>query len=241
MGKVGNLFEETASCFQALGICNLLLSLDLAGFSRNLIFSGYTRRYFLNQSRLEGNISDEHLAISRNESFFDAIAAGAVELAREIADLSFDEWMKDGEYEDDFCYYLFFHNYLKGSENFDRAFLKKILARFEKSLERSSSGRLSICCAFYTLDQRGFEEGFQELVNERQNQIESYRLSNDLTFEPKSHVFVEGLALLRIAEKAGFPIQREYQYCPAIARVPASASLPGDIYGEIERIIHRKI
>lgn len=236
--ELGEVYEEATSCFQALGICNLLVSLDTEGFFRNLILSAYTRRHFLQQSRLAANppdehLADEHLAISRNESFFDAIAAGEIGLACEIADLSPGEWIQDGEYEDDFCYYFFFHTYVRGFENPDRDILKKILDRFEKSLEGNPSARFTVCGAFFAKDQEAFREGFQELIRERESQLKNQSLKGDLTFEPKSHVFVEGLALLRIAAKAGFRLSEEYRYCPGIARAPRSGPLPGDIYAQI--------
>jgi hypothetical protein len=41
-------------------------------------------------------------------------------------------------------------------------------------------------------------------------------------------VFVDGLALLQIAERLGFSLQPEYLYLPSLARVPMQKPFPGD-------------
>ena len=41
-------------------------------------------------------------------------------------------------------------------------------------------------------------------------------------------VFVEGLAILRLAERRGLTTQAEYQYCPSLARVPMRTPFPGE-------------
>ena len=240
--ELADQFELLASSFQALAACNLLLSLDSEGFFRNLVLSGFTRHYFLSRTREERNDSDAHPAISRTESFFDTVAAGAFELAQEIVNLSPDCWVRDGEYEDDFCYYFFFHNFTRGFEDSKKELLESILIQFEKSLEGGTSNRLDICRAFYELDQERFEEAFQALLIERQAQKEEEKLilGYDPTFEPRSHVFVEGLALLRLAEKAGFETEEEYQYCPHIARLPMTTPFPDDIYIRIDEEIKKR-
>jgi len=241
MLELGEIFEELASCFQALGSCNLLLYMDQDRFYGNLIYSGFTRRYFIKRSQIEENRSDEHLAISRNESFFDVIAAGSFGLAREIVELSPKHWISDGEYEDDFAYYYFFHNYIQEFENSDKAKLNDILSQFEKSLEDDSSRRFNICKAFFNLEQECFQEEFNELITEREaaKEREKPLLEYDITFEPRKNIFVEGLALLNIANKVGFETQKEYQYCPSIARILAKKPLPEDIYIDVDQVIGR--
>jgi hypothetical protein len=41
-------------------------------------------------------------------------------------------------------------------------------------------------------------------------------------------VFVEGLAILRLADQAGFPTEPEYPGCPALARLPSTVPPPAD-------------
>ena len=41
-------------------------------------------------------------------------------------------------------------------------------------------------------------------------------------------VYVDGLALLRIAERLKLPLQSEYLYMPSLARVPMQQPFPGE-------------
>ena len=166
------------------------------------------------------------------------MAAGDFKLGEEIMSLSTDEWVEDGEYEDDFCYYSFFHRFIKGFEKSDRKLLESILKRFEVWLEGDLSTRFNICQSFYSHDREVFLEEFHKLIEEREHQIAKQRntmLAGDITFEPRSDVFIEGLALLRIAKKMRFESQPEYKFCSAIAQLEPKEPTPLDIYIEIEK------
>src|SRR5687768_11414385 len=102
--RIAKSFEALAQWFEGLAICNLLMTMEPEGFVKNLALSGYTRRYFLRRFPADGEPENEMLAISRTGSFFCAIAAGALPLAKEIAELSPRRWYPDGEYEDDYAY-----------------------------------------------------------------------------------------------------------------------------------------
>ena len=41
-------------------------------------------------------------------------------------------------------------------------------------------------------------------------------------------VYIDGLALLRIAERLSFTVQAEYLYMPSLARVPMQRPFPGE-------------
>jgi hypothetical protein len=232
MPELGDVIEDTATYFQALGSCNLLLNMDLAGFGKNLVYSAFARRWFLKWSRAEGNDRDEHLAISRSESFFDAVAAGAIAVAREIVDLSPDAWIADGEYEDDFYYFFFLHRFIQRYRQTDPGLLSPILAQFGRALEGGDSSRLDICKAFAMNDGAAFGAAFEALINAHEEVV---YVTDDPTAEPRRNIFVEGLALLRIAERVGFVTESDYRYCPGTARLVNVPSLPEDIFAVIDR------
>jgi len=235
MKEIGEVFENLASQFQALGICNLLLSSDMEGLSRNLVMSGFTRRYFLSRCEIEGNRGDEHLAVSRNESIFDLLAVDAQDLANEVVGLSSRDWIPDGEYEDDFCYYFFIHNYIQRYQRSDKKVLEQILNRFELCLESEITPRLRICRSLFSLDQQEFEAALEDLIREREDQVDSGTDIDNLVIEPRRHIFVEGLGLLHIAAKAGFVIENEYKYCPNVMERGGKHTFPEDIYMQMER------
>ena len=63
-----------------------------------------------------------------------------------------------------------------------------------------TSNRLDCCVALRDRDASAFAAGFDALVAERQVQIAKDKkttLAADIGFVPRSHVYIEGLALLR--------------------------------------------
>lgn len=237
--EMGSLYEEVATCFQAIGCCNLLLQADAEGFHRNLMWAALARRTFLARSLAEKSADDFRMARSRCESFFCAIAAGDWLMAREIGDLSPADVTPDGEYEDDFAYYRFVDLLIKGADAAER---ERILLRFEAALEGAASPRLDVCKALHSANADDFEKALRDLIGAHQDFIDEsqVRFADDATFEPRSRVFVEGLALMKIAEHARIgPRAREYPLCPSIARVNPLRVRPDDIFTEIERAMGR--
>ncbi len=236
--KIGTVYEEVAGWSQALGICNLLLYADSDRFFENLLRSGQTRRAFLSKCNAHGVTTDYQQAISRWESFFDVVAADDLDIAQQIVTFSPKEWITDGEYEEDFCYYLFFHTIVAAPASPDHASLKGILDRFARALQGAASLRFDICQSFYTGDPDQFGDAFNRLLLERQAEMErdsQTGLADDMTFAPRSQVFVEGLALLRMAERAGFEVEADYLFCPSLGRKPRLRPPPVDVYEEIDR------
>jgi hypothetical protein len=236
--EAGVAYEELATWFQALGICNLLLYASPERFYENLLRSGHTRTAFLRKCQAQRVASDYQMAISRWESLFDAIAAADFDGAREIVELSPDEWVRDGEYEDDFCYYLFFHTVISAGPGSDPVTLERILERFAAAAKGVPSPRLAVCQALHARDDEGFQDAFGQLLNARAATIERDAqtiVADEPSFVPRSHVFVEGLALLRMAERAGLQVEDEYRFCPSLARQPRTGPAPEDVYVEIDR------
>jgi hypothetical protein len=237
IARVSIDLEESAAWFQALGICNLLLYADADRFYENLVRSGHTRRYFLRKSREEGNTDDYQLAISRWDSFLDTVAAGDFELARDIIALSVGTWVPTGEYEDDFLYRYFLHQFVAPPDPQREARLQDALARWRAWLAGAPATRWNCCAALLARDAAAFASAFDELIAERQLQVSKERkmaIAADIGFEPRAQVFVEGLALLRIAQAIGLPLRPDYPLCPAIARAAPTQPFPQDIYPEIE-------
>jgi len=237
IADVGGELEETAGALQALGICNLLLYADTDRFYENLVRSGHTRLYFLRKSREEGNLTDYQLAISRWDSFLDAVAAGHFVLAREIVTLSGETWVSTGEYEDDFLNRLFLHRFISPPRPDREQQLRDPLTRWRTWLEAKASPRVDCCEALLARDSAAFAKAFEALIAARQMQTareSKTTLAADITFEPRSHVFVEGLAYLRLASAVGFTLEPEYPLCPSVARMPAGKPYPADMFPEIE-------
>ena len=243
IGQLGAELENSSNYFQGLAITHLLTDADLDQFKLYLTRSGYARRYFLSRSARDGNDGDPRLALGRTEAFLDAVAAGQMALAREIANLSGDAWRADWEYEDDFCYFLFLHRIAGGLDPAGEPQLTEILARFEKVLEGGKSLRLAVCRAILARDDEAFRAGLFALMEQRQEEL--FRLRERLQqLEPqgcvcwaRSFVSIEGFALMRLAEVAGLPPlepDAELPLCPAQGRIPAVDAEYEDFFQGIE-------
>jgi len=236
VATIGQYFESVCSGFQGLAICNLLLNVDRDGFAKNLVLSGYTRRYYLQRNAAEGNTENLHAAISRTSGFFDAIAGGSPATARQIATASPDHWVPDGEYEDDYCYQAFLQQLLQNGAQHPG--LVQLLAQFLAALEDAPNPRFLVCKSLLEHDAGLFAEAFGQLLAEQQQFLKSRKglEDDDPTFLPRSSVFVEGLALLWFAEQAGFPTEPEYELCPQVARKVTLPAPPEDIYLVVETV-----
>jgi hypothetical protein len=237
IADAGVELEEAALWFEALGICNLLIFADADRFYENLVKSGHTRRYFLQKSRQEGNTADYQLAISRWDSFLDVLVVGHFALARDIVALSGDSWVAGGEYEDDFCYRHFLHRFVMPPSPERDAVLQATLERWQAWLDGKDSSRLDCCKALLARDGQAFADAFHLRIVERQAEVARHRkmaIAADIAFLPRSQVFIEGLALLKLAERLGFSLRPDYPLCPALARIPPSKPLPDDLFPELE-------
>ncbi|MFH0926007.1 MAG: Imm49 family immunity protein [bacterium] len=232
LNEIGSLCEGIYHQYRSLAICKILMDGDTDGFYHDLIRSAHIRLYYLSRCHNENYLTNPRIVASRSEPFFDALAADQLEIAAKIGLLSAQEWWPEDEYEDDFYYAHFIHRYITFDPGIKNE-LEAILTRFEKSLQGDASARLEVCKGFITRDQQAFDAAFYQLLDERTSQIEldqDTALGEEMTFQTERHIFIEGLAILKIAEKVGFTMQQEYLYCPAIARLPMKTPFPDDGY-----------
>jgi hypothetical protein len=104
--------------------------------------------------------------------------------------------------------------------------LAATLDQLEASLEGGPSQRLPVCRALLARDQAAFDEAFASLLSARRTETNAAKKTfeaEELTFQPESRVFVEGLALLVLADQRGLKTAPEYlPLCPSLARLPAT-------------------
>jgi hypothetical protein len=223
---VGTFYEDLVAGRRALGILRLLLQADVYGFACELAYSAQARRHYLARCA-KAAYSDYNLVASRSEPLFDALAGGWLDLARDIAALSPKAFREGDEYEDDFCYAHFFHTYVTGAPGPPDA----ILEQFEAALQGASSPRLQICRALAGRDQSAFDAAFADLLDARTREVAKERRGTgdeDPAAAISTYVFVEGLAVLRVANHLGLTTLREYPQCPALARALPVGLPPAD-------------
>jgi hypothetical protein len=226
VNELGLVSEDVTTKLRTLAILGLLVEGDTNLFCHNLIRSGLTREIFLVRS-LALHFEDFHHAISRSGGFFDGLAAGDFDLARRIANISPQDWMPDGEYEDDFCFTRFFHLFVLSSGPNTQQMA--VLDRLEACVPKGKTARLDLCRAIYWRDQRKFDEAFEEFLDEYEKSIDEAKERGqmlDSHIIAERDVFVEALAVLKISESVGFITQQNYRFCPFLARQSMSLPLP---------------
>jgi hypothetical protein len=228
ISEAGDLSLELSTKFRALAIMALLVKGDHTLFCHNLIRSGRVRRTYLERVRAEGKLEEHHFVSGRHDALADAIAAGDFALACEIGDLAPAEWRKEREYEDDYCYGRILRTLLDATPEDS---LKPLFTQFDTYLEGAENPRLDVARALASRHVAAFETAFDDLLRSRGHQIDADEERGQLETPEvmaERQVFVEGLALLRLADLRGIETQREYRYCPSVARLSISEPYPGE-------------
>ncbi|MEQ1850439.1 MAG: Imm49 family immunity protein [Chthoniobacteraceae bacterium] len=229
IGELGTISMDLSRKLRALAVIALSVSGECDGFHHNLIRSAITRTKYLERAMEVGGADEHHVASGRYEPMTDAIAAGALALARLVAQLSPREFRQSHEYEDDYCYAQIISRWI--SEPVLDAEAQLFIDRFAKYVGDKPNARLSVCSALALRDQPAFDEAFEGLLGIRDLEIEEAKARGQLEEThviAQRRVFVEGLAILRLAEKRGLRTQAEYRYCPSLARKPMRTPFPGE-------------
>lgn len=231
IARLGELCDYLGDLHRANAACCVLLDGDSEAFAAELARSAGVRAHYLRRCAAESGHRDLHLAVSNGPGFFDALAARAFPLATEIAALSPEAWAEDAEYEDDYCFYRFFHLYIRQDPGLHGQ-LGDLLARFERALEGQPSAGLAICHALLELNQDAFDEAFEDLLDERTAELEqdaTLTFNDPIVYHAKRKVFTLGLGVLNVADRAGLRTLPEYRYCPFLCRLPVEPRPPGGV------------
>jgi hypothetical protein len=229
LGQLGDLTLEVSAKLRTLAIVALLVKADSDKFYHNLIRSGMARETYLLRCQAEGRLDDHQRASGRYEPLLDVIASGDLELARRIASLSPAEFRAGHEYEDDYCYAQILHRLVQLVP--PEPEIVPLLDQFAAYLDGEDSARFDLCQALTNRDQGAFDKAFAALLDERDAQIEAEKERGQLEEPPviaQRQVFVEGLALLRLAEGRGLATDADYRFCPSLGRIPMTNPFPGE-------------
>jgi hypothetical protein len=227
--KLGRLSLELSEKLRALAIITLLVKAEPDYFYHNLIRSGRAREIYLRRVRDAGLLEDHHLVLGRYEPLLDAVAAGDFELARRIRALSPAQYRPGHEYADDHWYAQLIHELSESAPEPSR--LTVGLAELEAALEGRTPARLDVCRALVNRDQDLFDASFADQLASRAEEITREKARGKLEDPPvaaQRSVYIEGLALLRLAEQRGLTTASEYSYCPSLARVQMVTQMPDE-------------
>lgn len=200
-------------------IAVLLAEGDVPAFRKDLRLSATARRDLLASDGTGTPSPSRFHCASRVDPLFDALAAGELGLAREIAERSPRRWLEAEEFEDDFRYADFLHEHLLAGARATSPGAERALAAFQKCSADTGSQRLAFCEALLKGDQDAFDAALEELLVERAAEFrDSGPSRHPERFQTERHVYIEGLALLRLAEERGLRTQPEYRMIPGLAR-----------------------
>lgn len=214
--------------FRMAGIGALFLTGEGTEFRTQLSKSG---RAFV---RYLGCPGVELPLLSQAQPFFDAVAAGDVDGARQIATLLRRDWGRGEEYEEDFLFpeYLMQRFFLGA----DPAARVALLDRWEAALQGSEDLRLPVCRALEGADADDFESSLALLLREERNDLDELHDLGPLAPEvaaTERHLSVLGLAMARLAEAAGLSVATEYPGVPSSARDGGAIVFAADAWRDV--------
>ncbi|NTX08787.1 Imm49 family immunity protein [Myxococcus sp. CA040A] len=210
--------HEVSRHERMLGIALLLAEADTDGFFRHLTLSAEAHARLLKETRDSGQ-AVRFAGAGNIHPFCDALVAGQDTLARELARLAPEQWIPGEEYEEDFVYGRFLHVLLLEGDQ-DLARQEALLDRMAQ-LDPEPEPRQRLCRALFDRDADAFEVALVEAASahhRRSNELAATRFSPTPEGQTERYVFIEGLALLRLAKAAGLRTEPEHRLMPSLAR-----------------------
>ena len=226
--RIGPVCDMAIGGLRTLAGCALLLDADVDAYYQNLTRSAELRRYFLDRCRREAPaLRDGYRAAGNSAALFDALAAHRFDLAREVASLSNTTSWEGEEYLEDFSLAHLLHLLVQGAAR-DGTEVRQALENLDRALDGSEPAKLGVCRAIVQGDQIAFDDAFDALLVARKAEL----LEQDDPFTPYDEAahrvantfYIDGLALLNLADRFSLTTRDEYRYCPRTARVAPAAT-----------------
>jgi len=209
-------YLELSEYYRNEGCGLFLLNMDAEGFRQKL--SQSARAYLtLLHKRQQIALDEYYLCRSRALPLLDALAIGDFNLATSISENMTSEYHSQMEYEEDYCYFQMLPLFLQPIPDDD--LLKSILSEFCVVTEGGDSGRYRTMEALVGRDAVLFNEQMLALIVDWADNIRRQRDSSkiDPYFDKTgASLFVEGLALVKLAKQLGMSTESQYKYIPDI-------------------------
>ncbi|AKQ63612.1 hypothetical protein A176_000524 [Myxococcus hansupus] len=217
--------------YRILGICALLRDMDGEYFTRALRKSGLARLHLLKQRSAQVPLPHHVLAISKDTGFTAALAAGDLDTATRIAELSPGAFIDGVEYEEDFLFFHFQQRLLSTPTN--QVALQGILDRWIRVVEDEPTPYLCVCQALLEQDEAAFCSAFDAVLETRKERLRMYRKQLDFDQEfgaTEGKVYLNGLALVRLAQAQKLAVPERPELIPRPAREASCPPLPEDAW-----------
>ncbi|QSQ23712.1 immunity 49 family protein [Pyxidicoccus parkwayensis] len=220
--KTERILFHLSRYLRAAGIARLLTEVDRDAFRLCLQHSAEARRQLLQWAIGARRPFNRFTATGHHGPLCDALAVGADELARDIVRLSSDTPVKAYEHEEDFLYARLL-GLLALDADAAPGRAEPLLDALEHVLEGQEAPRLAMGRALVARKQDAFDAALDDLLTEhasRHDAMARIMSAEDECSLTERYVSVEGLALLRLAQRRGLAVQTEYIFLPSLARAP---------------------
>jgi hypothetical protein len=229
VAEMGDLCLEAEENLSCIGIILLLTRGNSDGFLHNLIRAGRVWALFLERCRSRQATNDHNYCSGLFAPFIDALAARDWALAARLAALGPSAYREGHEHEDDYCYAQALHGLVTGS--LATAEIANFLTRCAEEGDDMGKARASLGQALLARDNEGMGSAFLDLLQARRVQIVEAESRTQIAgpqVVAHRRVFIEGIALLNLAERLGIAVEADYPMCPSLSRIPVSSLLGPD-------------
>lgn len=227
LDELSTLSNELCEKLRTLAIMVLLSKGKADRFHHNLIRSGRVRCAYLERVHREQAFEQHDFVAGILAPLFDAVAAGDFALAQRMASLSPQAFRPGHEYEDDHCYAQIIFRLIQGPQA--DAGIPPWLARLAELGRGDDDPRVRVCTALLSRDADAFADAFDALLRARQDEIDAGVARGEIedpVVMTQRLVYIDGLALLRLAQARGIATESEYAFCPSLARRPLVEPCP---------------
>ncbi|MCY1030186.1 hypothetical protein OV207_01870 [Corallococcus sp. BB11-1] len=207
-----------------LAIAHLLGALDVRAYSQHLQQSARAYVFMLRQARVGTAVDPYYLCRSRAEPFWDALAAGDFPLAAEIAALVPAQPHPGME---DPVLFLYFDVIMAMARGEDTALLQEKLRALDAEKDPTLSFRYDASSALFHGDDAGLAKALEGMGSEHAAWFAELSETDSIAPEDaqtQTFVFMEGLALARLASHLGMQDVLPQRFIPEVALAVPLAS-----------------
>ncbi len=197
---------------RSLACAVFLARYDINQFSDLLFKSAKIYQFMLDNKHVE--MDRYYLSKSKGLPLFDAIAVDELGLARDISHKMTPVWSENMECEDDFIYFDIISELIE--EEPDITILNNKIEKYEEILDGFESIRYDLLKAIVKSDAEEFKVAFDDLLEEREDEIDAMSENNYICLKTEANIFIEGIALLRIAKRFGINVDENYYHIPQV-------------------------
>ena len=219
--------QQVCDHLRRLGLCALLGQADLGRYVAGLHASAQAYLFVLQHVAWEDLVDGYYLCASRARPFYDALAIDDWSTAHAIARASAQRRWDEDESAEDFAWTRLLMA-CPGDGEASRDVEARLLAQLEREAE-DGDVRVALGHALHARSAEDFEPAFVRYVAEREEAARAESASSAADPEWKATeraVFVEGLALARLAARRGISLVDTYRGLPPLAMKPLRRNLP---------------